>query len=114
MRCTHLDQCNDCRARCEAEADRRDAYGYDLGRAKMATAIESACAGESAVLEELARLTEALTAARHQLVAAFGILRSHASDEHVQHYQRAMMLCDAVLAKPAAEPSLDRDTEARR
>ena len=39
----------------------------------------------------------ALLAARHQLVAAFGIVRSHASDEYVQNYQRALMLCDAAL-----------------
>lgn len=41
----------------------------------------------------------ALIAARHQLVCAFGIVRSHAFPEHVQNYQRAIMLCDAVLTK---------------
>lgn len=50
------------------------------------------------LLSEVERLQAALTAARHQLVSAFGIVRSHASDEHVQHYQRAMMLCDSALA----------------
>ena len=43
-------------------------------------------------------VAEALIAARHQLVAAFGVVRSHASGEHVQHYQRALMLCDAALS----------------
>lgn len=42
-------------------------------------------------------LNAALVAARHQLVGAFGIIRSHANDEHVQNYQRAIMLCDAAL-----------------
>lgn len=45
----------------------------------------------------------ALVAARHQLVAAFGIVRSHASDEHVQNYQRAIMLCDAALSEAREE-----------
>lgn len=43
----------------------------------------------------------ALIAARHQLVAAFGIVRSHATKEHIQNYQRAIMLCDAALAPKA-------------
>lgn len=46
---------------------------------------------------KVADLQAAMKAARHQLVAAFGIIRSNASPEHVQHYQRAMMMCDSVL-----------------
>lgn len=73
---------------------------------KMFLRAEAAEARAQAAEERVAALTEklrvareALVAARHQLVAAFGVLRSHAGEEHVQHYQRAMMLCDAVLAE---------------
>lgn len=45
----------------------------------------------------------AIVAARHQLVGAFGIIRSHASDEHVQNYQRAIMLCDAALGEERSD-----------
>lgn len=45
------------------------------------------------------RYLAVIRAAHHQLVAAFGLLRSYATAEHIQHYQRAILLCEGVLAK---------------
>ncbi len=42
-------------------------------------------------------INRALVAAWHQLVSAFGIVRSRADDAHVQNYQRAIALCDSAL-----------------
>mgnify|MGYP001585292003 FL=1 len=62
------------------------------------------CCGDPGSYEN--ELRSALFAARHQLVAAFGIIRSHGSEEHVQNYQKAIMRCDAALQRAGREGAI--------